>query len=197
MAGKPKGDKPKKARGPKPQPSKYDWDLLETEYVTGDIQGVAEFFRVRGIPQRTFYRRAKGWQEKRTAYHQKAHKMLRDGWLKESMKSLRDKLQINLQVSQGLMKVGVDSMIPSGYDKQGNPIGGMKPKSAGEASKIIELATRIEKNTLATMAILEGALKDTPTLPSGEDDEDGQPKANVVIIDIPANGKEAKELPGK
>lgn len=188
MAGKPKGDKPKKARGPKPQPSKYDWDALETDYITGDVESIIEFCHLRQLPKDTVYKKAKGWQAKRATYRAQAHKMLRNGWLKDAARDLREKLKINLSVSQGIMKVGVDALIP-GQDGT-KPL---KPKTAAEASKLVELATRIERNTLATMAILEGALKDTPQLPA--DGGDAQPTANVVIIDIPSNGKEAKELP--
>ncbi len=71
---------------------------------------------------------------------------------------------------------------------------GMKPKSATEASRMIELATRIERNTLQTMSVLGEALKDKVIDIPGAGDAIQQ---NLVIIDLPRNGKEAKELPGK
>lgn len=43
----------------------YDWVSLEVEYRIGDIEGLTEFFKIKGIPQATWQKMTKGWIDKR------------------------------------------------------------------------------------------------------------------------------------
>jgi hypothetical protein len=170
---------------PKFQPTKYDWVTLESEFLAGDIASVAEFCRQRGIPSKTRDRMTVGWGAKRDAIRRAGSKIVAKGLAHDYAEAVK----AHLNWGAGLIKIAVDALVPQGADNLG-----MKPQTAAEAAKMLHLGTVIQKNAIVMTGLMEEMLKDK-TLES-VDGNDERP-VRTVIIDIPSNGKEAKELPGK
>ncbi len=47
-----------------------NWKAVKTEFITGDISNVAEFARMKGIPQNTVEKHAKGWAKEQADHRQ-------------------------------------------------------------------------------------------------------------------------------
>lgn len=171
---------------PKFQPTKYNWEALEVEYISGDIASVKEFFRLRNIPQSTFSRKALGWGFKREAIRAQGNKIIG----KSLSREYADQMKAHLNWGAGLIKMGIDSLVPD--EKMGTK--GMKPTSAGEAAKLIHLGTVIQKNAIITTASMEELLRDKNMGPGPGGVEGTKDNMVHVIIDLPSN---QKELPGK
>lgn len=175
-----------KKKEPKFQPTKYDWDAIEIEFMESDISSVDAFFRSvhPSIPRRTRTKRCIGWGQKRDAIRKSGVKIIAKGLARDYAEAMKN----HLNWGSGLIKAGIEALVPS---KDGS-YAGMKPQSAGEAAKLIHLGTVIQKNAIQTSGMMEEMLKDKSFLPDGLDG--GGQVPNTVIIDIPSN---SKELPGK
>lgn len=187
MAGK---KAKKKRKKPKYQPTKYDWPALELEYLTGDMASVAEFCRLRGISKRAYERKTVGWGLKRDGIRQAGNKIVG----KALSKKYADAIGLHLNWGAGLIKMGLDALIPPQAQPGKEQHKALLPQSAGEAAKMIALGAQIQKNAIMTTGAMEEMLKDKAIDIPGTNDG---AKQNLVIIDLPSNGKEAKGLPAK
>lgn len=178
----------KKKRKPKFQPTKHDWTALEIEYQSGEEPSIKAFMGLRNIPKTSYERNTKGWGLKRDAIRKAGSKIIFKGLARD----YADAMKTHLNWGAGAIKLALDALVPQGIDKvTGLPIVGLKPKTAGEAVKILHLGTVIQKNALITTAMIDEVLKDKGFAPQGQDG----PQANIVnvVIDLPSN---QKELPG-
>lgn len=172
------------------QPSKYDWTALEIEFMAEETMGVAKFCRLRDIPKKTYERATVGWGEKRLALRKNASKMIFKGLARDYAEAMK----LHLNWGSGVIKLALDALVP-GNDAKGKPLAGLKPKTAGEAVKILHLGTVIQRNALLTTGAFEEVMRDKSLqMPGGEGTEGPRPNQVHVVIDLPSN---QKELPPK
>lgn len=169
------------------QPSKYDWVALELEFLAEPTMSVAEFCRQRNISQKTARARAVGWGEKRAGLRASGAKILVRGLKLEWAEAMKT----HLNWGAGAIKIALDALIPG--TKNGVAVEGLKPATAGEAIRILQIGTQIQRAAIMSGGIVEELEKDKFNEPG----EDSESKPNIVIIDLPSNGKEAKGLPAK
>lgn len=58
--------------------TKHNWTALKTEFVTGDINHIIEFARLKGIPHNTIIKHQKGWLDAQAKHRQNTHNKIEE-----------------------------------------------------------------------------------------------------------------------
>lgn len=177
----------KKARKPKTQPTKYDHVGLKAEFVAGDSDNIAQFFKARKIPLKTGYRMSQGWVEERRAIVQKGIQLFES----KKAKQIAEALEFQMTIGAGLIKKGADALWPSGTGPDGKPVAGLAPVTAKEAGSLIQAGATIQRNAVTAMGIGTPGVHQVPLNPD-QPVGIGGPTLVQVLIQLPPNGKELK-----
>lgn len=167
---------------PKPQPSKYDAIALEAEFISGDSDNVAKFFKERKIPLKTGYRLAQGWVEKRRAIRLKGLEILQEKQAQKIAKAL----EYQMTAGAGLMKVGADQLFPE------DPTKALKPQTAGEAAKVLSLGASIQQRAISTVLGMHPDLSPSQGKIVPGPGVEGGTSIVQVVINMPTNNREAQ-----
>lgn len=177
------------AKAKKTQPSKYDKYALEAEFLAGDSDNIAKFFKARKIPEKTGYRMAKGWPEKWKAVREKGLKTFQNKLARE----LAEQAETELAISKALLSVGTTALFPSEKAiAEGSKA--LKPATAGEAARILEIGNKIRRNVTdgmkeAVRIEFETTQGDKPPSAADEEIPTAGPAPVIVKIKLPSNGR--------
>ena len=68
---------------------KHNWSALKTEFVTGEINNIAEFARIHDIPHNTIIKHQKGWVQEQATFRQQVHNEIKVDEATEKVLSAR------------------------------------------------------------------------------------------------------------